>query len=341
MSRHQRLETRQVKPEKRRHALATATPSRERPLAAVGPVRADTIARLQQLSGNTAVQRYLAGKAAVRRQGAAEGPVTPLLPEIMDRLAHWFKNRPGKPGTLSKNPGLRNVLLTLYARLGPDLWRLIPPGAIRYVSEQGEMDFVPKSLNTVRDALIARGYTAAYFAKSGDNVWGLREPNLPAAGLHWRGLANGRVNVHIDLHPPSQTGLYHWFMDADHWFGGMRKRTHDPSSLQAGVESLGVYIPVLYEQRIHGELTGQLDALASQAKGNPDSEAEISDGRLFLRQAGAKLWNRAVVAQSDLEEAALHLASAACCVSGARHFMERERQAGKNASVLFGTSLEA
>jgi len=249
-------------------------------------------------------------------------PTSPLLPDITSRLAHWFFDKPGKPGKLSQNPALRKILLTLYARIGKDLWKLIPPKSITYVSEKGEMDFKTNEIVYVYLVLRSKGYTPSYFAK-GEAEWGLREPTLPAAGLHVRGKGN-MINIHIDLHPPSWSGFYHWLMDADHWFYDMRTKTHTPETLQEGVEKLGTYIPILYEQKIHGEATARLNRLAGQAKGRTEVQAEIDEGRQYLALAGKILWTKKVISKTELANATWYLGLASACASGAEHNLQRK-----------------
>ncbi len=300
---------------KRRAAIGLRSgqkPATRRPQAA-------GLATLQQQIGNRALQRALAGVsgAAAQGQAAASTPTSPLVPEIVEKLAPWLRDRPGAPGTLSRNPSLRNVLLTMYARLGTDLWALIPPGGITWVSERGELNFRPRDDETVRRALLGRGYSDSYFAKRSEDKWGLREPNLPAAGLHWRGGKGGVVNVHIDLHPPSWTGFWHWFQDAYR-----RSRTHDPETLRAGVESLGLYIPVLFEQKLHGAITGKLDHAASRSQLGAGAMANLNEGRQALQQAAAIIWNRPTVTQEELGKALSYLARAARCAE----VLERSRR---------------
>jgi hypothetical protein len=250
-------------------------------------------------------------------------PTTPLLPDIASRLAHWFFDKPGNPGKLSQNPALRKILLTLYARIGDALWKeLIPEKSITHVSEMGEMDFKTNEIVYVYLVLRGKGYTPSYFAK-GKDEWGLREPTLPGAGLHVRGKDN-KINIHIDLHPPSWSGFYHWLMDADHWFYDMRKKTHTPETLQEGVEKLGIYIPILYEQKIHGEATARLNRLAGQAKDRTEVQAEIDEGRQYLSLAGKVLWTKNVISKTELANATWYLGLASGCASGAEHNLKRK-----------------
>lgn len=225
-------------------------------------------------------------------------PTSPLLPEISDRLAPWiYQGMPGKPSALSQNPALRNVLLVLYARIGPSLWGHILQ--ITWVGKDGAMEFTPEDERRLIDALLAEGYTTSYFARSGTNRWGLREPNVDVAGLHWRGMSGGNVvNVHIDLHPPSWTGLWHWIQDKLR-----RSTTHTPESLRAGVERLGTYIPVLYEQRLHGELTVRFNDLYGQTRGRSDIQKAITRGRHNLQAASRIIWTRDLISQAELSQA--------------------------------------
>jgi hypothetical protein len=224
-------------------------------------------------------------------------PTSPLLPEIWDRLAPWLKQgTSGQPSALSQNPALWDVLLVLYARIGPSLWSHIRQ--ITWVGERGEMEFIPEDERRLIVALFAEGYTTSYFAGLG-NRWGLREPNVDVAGLHWRGMPGGNiVNVHIDLHPPSWTGLWHKIQDD--W---RRSTTHTPESLRAGVERLGTYIPVLYEQRLHGELTVRFNDLHGKARGMNDVQAAITRGRQYLQAASRIIWTRSLISQAELSQA--------------------------------------
>jgi hypothetical protein len=178
------------------------------------------------------------------------------------------------------------------------------------------MLFEPVNEAQLQLALRAAGYTNLYFAKSSADRWGLREPNVEAAALHWRGAPGGKVNVHIDLHPPSGTGLLHAIQDLLR-----RSETHDPAAIQAGVESLGAYIPVLHQQKMNGELTVRFDQLQSRVKAqaNPAVQAEIDEGRQYLRQAGGILWNKGVVEQAELKQAMWYLSLAVASASGAEH----------------------
>jgi len=270
--------------------------------------------------GIAAIQRAR-GPETMQARSPERVAQTPLLEEIRNRLdaKKYLSDEPGIPDPIARNPALCRVLLTLYARMG-ELWKLIPPGSIDWVDEQGVIDFAPKNLNAFRTELEGQGYTASYWAKAEDNLWGLREPNIPAAGLHIRGKKDGKVNVHIDLHPPSWTGFSHWFMDSF-----IRGRTHTPETVQAGVERLGVYIPVLYKQRMHGELTAQLNGLAGRAKGHPEAQAEIDEGLDYLRQAGALLWNKPGISQEELSQAGWFLGLAGASASGASHSLADAR----------------
>jgi hypothetical protein len=235
----------------------------------------------------------------VQRQAGQARPTSPLLPQIWDRLASWIKqDQPGRPADLSRDPALRDVLLILYARIGA-LWSHIRQ--ITWVGRRGEMEFYPVDEGRLQADLIARGYTTSYFAKWG-NRWGLREPNVDAAGLHWRGMPEGTVNVHIDLHPPSWTGLWHKIRDD--W---RRSTTHTPESVRAGVESLGTYIPVLFHQRTHGCLVVRFNELEGLARGRADVLAAISRGRQYLQAAARIIWTRSVISQVELTDAYLCL----------------------------------
>jgi len=253
-------------------------------------------------------------------------PTTPLLKVIKERLQPWFFDIPGTPDTLYQKPNLRKILLILYARIGDEMWKnLIPKESITYVSEQGEMDFIPINKETVKAKLSSLGYTDSFYAKASDNDWGLREPTLPAAGLHVRGIkGKNKINIHIDLHPPTWPGIYHWLMDADHWFYDMRKKTHTPETLQEGVEKLGTDIPILYQQKVHGEATARLNRLAGQAKDRTEVQAEIDEGRQYLSLAGKILWTKNVISKTELANATWYLGLASACASGAEHNLQRK-----------------
>jgi len=253
-------------------------------------------------------------------------PTLPLLDVITERLPNWFLE-PGKPGTYGQNPNLRKILLTLYTRIGESLWKeLIPKGSVTHVNEMGGLDFETDDVAGVVALLISSGYTASYYARGPDDDWGLREPNLPAAGLHVRGKKGkgNKINIHIDLHPPAWSGFYHWLMDADHWFYDMRKKTHTPETLQEGVEKLGTYIPILYEQKIHGEATARLNRLAGQANDRTEVQAEIDEGRQYLALAGKVLWNKNKISKPELANATWYLGLASACASGAEHNLQRK-----------------
>lgn len=94
-------------------------------------------------------------------------------------------------------------------------------------------------------------------------------------------------------------------------------RTHTPETLHAGVESLGIYIPVLYEQRMHGEITALLNGLVAKARGQPEAQAEVKEGLDYLRQARALLWNKPGISQEELSAAGWLLGLACACASGA------------------------
>jgi len=274
----------------------------------------------QYLMGNLqATQNQIIQEQAEKSKPA----ITPLIPQIIEKLPHWFMDRPGYVGKLSENPKLRDVLLTLYARMGTSFWNQIPQKGISYVSEQGELDFETKDVEGVKKFLVSRGYTPSYFAKASDDAWGLREPTLPSAGLHVRGGTN-KVNVHIDLHPPMQTGIYHWLMDADHWFYKSRKKSHTPEALREGVEKLGHFIPVLYQQKVHGDITARLERLTKDAKGHPAIQAEVEEGQAYLKLAGSVLWNREVVSQADLANVIWYLGLASACANGAEQLKKKK-----------------
>ncbi len=279
--------------------------------------------------GNLQTQYLIGNLQATQNQIIQEqsekskSPVTPIIPQILEKLPDWFMDKPGYRGKLSEKPVLREILLTLYARMGTSFWNQIPQKGISYVSEQGELDFETKDVEGVRKFLVSLGYTPSYFAKASADVWGLREPTLPTAGLHVRGGVN-KVNVHIDLHPPMQTGIYHWLMDADHWFYKSRKKSHTPEALREGVEKLGQFIPVLYQQKVHGDITARLERLTKEVKGHPDVQAEIDEGKAYLALAGSVLWNRNVVSQADLANAIWYLGLASACAYGAEQLSKKK-----------------
>lgn len=264
------------------------------------------VERLQRMHGNAFVQRFIAQsrqtsttappQSAIQRQigqVATRTPTSPLLPAIWDRLASWVKQHPQGKSDVSRNPVLRDVLLSLYARIGASLWKHI--GQITWVGEHGEMNFIPADEGALLADLIGRGYTALYFAGLGYR-WGLRELGLDAAGLHWRGKEEGIVEVHIDLHPPSFTGLWHLIQD-----GWRRSTTHTSEAIKAGIMKIVPYIPVLHEQKFHGELTVRLSQIAEKSKDQPDALAAIARGRKYLEEASQTIWTKNVVSQPQLD----------------------------------------
>ena len=303
-----------------------------------GAQRRTLAIQIGKMQGNQHLQRVVGalkrdevqqiGKHPIQREEKQTAPSVSNVDDI------WVRVPSGMKHTLNKNLVLRDMLLMLYARIGASLWNHIKE--ITWVSERGEMDFVPVDEAQLQGALIDRGYTTAYFAKSGDNRWGLREPTLPAAGLHWRGLKDThknvyKVHVHIDLHPPVLTGFLHWFQDSF-----LRTKTHTPESIRAGIEWLGTYIPVLYQQTVHGSLTSKVKSLESRAKTKslPAAQAEIDEAREYLQEAGKILWARGVIEQSELDAAMLNLGLASASISGAQHTLSKASSAGKVAPIL-------
>jgi hypothetical protein len=169
---------------------------------------------LQRTAGNRAVGRLLAREAAA---------ATATAPGADERLAPWVVDG------MAKQPELREVAGLIRECMGP-YWAHVDQ--VTWVGPRGEMVFKPVDQEALRKALEAGGYTSSYFAKRGSDKWGLREPRSGGASLHWRGNADGTVNVHIDLHAPSGTGLWHWIQDDQR-----RSKTHTPDTLKAGVEA--------------------------------------------------------------------------------------------------------
>ena len=101
-----------------------------------------------------------------------------------------------------------------------------------------------------------------------------------------------------------------------------RSTTHTPKKLQAGVESLGIAIPVLSQQKRHGKLTGRLNALESRVKGQHAIavQAEIDEARQYLREAAKIIWTKSII--SKAKQANWYLLLASGCVSGAEHNLQ-------------------
>jgi hypothetical protein len=272
------------------HARRQAAPGGGGARAAAGAV-AEVLA-LQRAAGNRAVTELIAQRTA------APSPRSPLLAEIDDRLA------PTVRAALRADEPRREFLLALYARLRP-FWSHVPVGGITWIGDHAEMQFRPDDEAALRRDLVAAGFTSTYFAATGGDTWGLREPGVSAAGLHWRGGADGQVNVHIDLHPPSGTGLWHWLQDLKH-----RATTHTPDAVRRSVESLHVEIPVLAQQEVHGQLTVRLRALDAAGIDGPEVGASLELARAVLDGAAAIIWTRDVVSREQLAEAIALLAEA-------------------------------
>ncbi len=297
--------------------------------AADAGMRARVMTRLQQTRGNACAQRmvfqtgWTIGASPVQRKEKQTTLSAPNVDNVWARVPlkkqTAINKDPDLRDKLNKNPVLREMLLMLYARIGTELWDHVKE--ISWISERGEMNLIPVNESKLQSALIARGYTSAYFARRGDNRWGLREPTFPTAGLHWRGLNStykdaAEVQVHIDLHPPLFTGFWHLFQDSFR-----RTKTHTPESIRAGIESLGIYIPVLYQQTLHGYITSELNMLANRVKiqSSPAAQAEIAKAREYLQAAGQILWAQRFIAQSELDVAMACLGFASAAISGAKH----------------------
>jgi hypothetical protein len=179
------------------------------------PHGADRLLALQRTAGNRAVGRLLVARD--------EAPASAAAPdEVRSRVAPWVAD------AMTKQPELRDVVDYLQELMGP-YWAHVDQ--VTWVGPRGEMLFKPIDQEALRKALVAGGCTSSYFAKRSSDKWGLREPRKQGAALHWRGNTDGTVNVHIDLHAPSGTGLWHWIQDDQR-----RSRTHTPDTLRAGVE---------------------------------------------------------------------------------------------------------
>jgi hypothetical protein len=253
--------------------------------------RQTEILALQRDAGNQAVVTLL------QREGAVATPVvTPLLPEIESRLTPWVRQ--------NLDDTRRQYLLELYARLG-DYWKHVPPKSVTYVGDHGEMDFKPADESALQVALVAAGYTDAYHAKSSENTWGLREPKVTSAGLHWRGLGVGKVNVHIDLHPPSGLGIEHYLKDQK-----QRSTTHTPETIRQGIKALKIEIPILSQREAHGDLTVRLHRLRARAGEGEGARSSLDLAESSLALAGSILWNRETISQDSLKNATVALGEA-------------------------------
>jgi len=249
------------------------------------------ILALQRDAGNQAVISLLQREAAVTAPA-----VTPVLPEIESRLTPWVRQ--------NLDETRRQYLLELYARLGP-FWRYVPPNSITYLGNHGEMDFRAADERGLRAALVAAGYTDAWWAKSPENDWGLRESNVTSASLHWRGLGAGKVNVHIDLHPPGIGPIEHWVMDLK-----LRSTTHTPETIRQGIKALKLEIPILSQREAHGDLTVRLQRLKTRASGVEGARSSLDLAESSLALAGSILWNRDVISDDDLKNATVSLGEA-------------------------------
>ena len=234
---------------------------------------------------------------SVQRNEKQARPANLLVEEIWQCIPKWMK-----PGLL-KEPARQKILLILYARIGPQLWRHV--GEITYIGQTGVMDFKAKDETALIAQLKAQGYTDAYYAKRGDNRWGLREHTSKGPSLHWRGVSEGKVNVHIDLHPPKSTGFEHWFMDSFR-----RETTHTLAKLQAGVERLNKYIPVLSEGKKYEKLRAYFKTLEKFAQDQTDVLGAVKRGRQYLLKAIAYVMREQPLKKTDLEKIKLYLRKA-------------------------------
>lgn len=196
------------------------------------------------------------------------------------------------------NPALQTVLMTLYLRIGPGLWEHIRQ--ITWVGKTGTMVFSPHDEKRLQSALIGEGYTSSYFARGSDDTWGLREPNVEKAGLHWRGKPDGKVNVHIDLHPPSWTGFVHKIQDD--W---RRSKTHTPESLRAAV--IG-YVSVQDLQSMHERVAMRLKNVEKRVGSQRRSDVSVQIGLGYGQlQMARSIWAMHVASQQDLMAALCYL----------------------------------
>ncbi len=205
---------------------------------------------------------------------------------------------------LETDEASRTYLLDLYAKLGP-VWNRVPDHSITWIGTAGEMDFTPDNQAAVKADLIKAGYTDSYWAAGDGDTWGLREPGASSAGLHWRGKPGGKINVHIDLHPPSGTGFWHWWEDLKH-----RASTHTAQTIRQGLADSKVEIPVLSEQDAHGRLTVRLHELRRSLGETPAARSSLDLAQSSLDLAGSILWNRETITPDQLKEATAELAVA-------------------------------
>jgi hypothetical protein len=138
----------------------------------------------------------------------------------------------------------RNCLLCIYAKMRHEgIWRSI--SSISWISPRAELDFYTKSSpQSLRINLLKKGYTDAWYAKATNNLWGLRSARA-GVQLHFRGLKNGKVNVHIDSNNPSKggslyAGLKHLCYDSGE---DTRNKTHSPAKLRHGLIKQGIFVP--------------------------------------------------------------------------------------------------
>jgi hypothetical protein len=278
---------------RQRGPVPTRRSGASRPAAPRTPAGAVTeLLALQRTAGNRAVT------ALIAQREAGTAPHTPLLPEVDGRLAPWLRQ------ALQADEPRREFLLALYAKLR-GFWAHVPSGSITWVGDHAEMVFRPDDEAALRRDLVAAGYASSYFAATGSDAWGLREPGVSAAGLHWRGGAGGQVNVHIDLHPPSGTGFSHWLHDLR-----QRATTHTPDAVRRGVESLSVEVPVLSQQAAHGRLTVRLREVEAAVGDQPDVRGSLDLARSALDGAAAIIWTRDVISNDQLAEAVALLGEA-------------------------------
>jgi len=220
---------------------------------------------------------------------------------LRDRIEHTADSTGNRSG---RDEASREYLLDIYAKLGP-LWKHVPDGGITWIGTAGEMEFTPDDEDSLKSDLISAGYTDSYWAATGTDRWGLREPGVRSTGLHWRGERGGKVNVHIDLHPPSGTGFWHWWEDKER-----RASTHTKESIRQSLEEAKVDVPVLSQQNFHGRLTGRLEQLRTSVGTEATAKAFLDRAANDLTQAGAILWNRELVTRDQLKDAAVLLAQA-------------------------------
>jgi hypothetical protein len=275
--------------------LGTVIP--QSPIRPLAGLLAATPLQRQQAPGSA--PRPTVGSGTSRAPGQV--PRSPLPQQIDDRL------HPDVRAQLQNDEGLRQTLLTIYARLEPEFWAFVPQYDKDNCRDKAQEECGITWIDRVEgivfhlddDALLHKrlreaGYTTLYFAKRDKDRWGLREPGVAPAGLHWHGRQHRQIAVHIDLHPPSGTGAWHSLQDDTR-----RKTTHTPETLRRGVERRGEQVPVLSEQEVHGQLTARLARLRSTMGGQPGLNA--AQARLDV--AAAIIWTQTVVSDQQLATA--------------------------------------